>query len=113
MKYHGAVGYATTAETVPGVWKPVITERIYYGDVLSEGRRWDNGDNQLNDNLRITNKFSILADPYAYQHFQDIKYITFGGVKWKVKTISVEGRRLILNVGEEYNGCDEKNKARS
>lgn len=105
-KFYGTVGYAETVETVPGVYKNKITERNYYGNILSYGRRWDRPDDSLqqNDNLRITNKFSILADPYAYQHFHNIKYLVYGGTKWKVKDITIDGRRLIMTVGEEYNG---------
>lgn len=103
MKFHGAVGYAINVERIPGVWKPEIVERAYYGDILTNGRRWEASSDQQNDNLRITNKFSILADPYAYEHFHDIKYIVFMGVKWKVREITIDGRRLIMSVGEEYN----------
>lgn len=104
MKYYGAVGYSDTVETKPGVWENVITERNYYGDVLKNARRWDSNGEQQNDNLRITNQFSILADPYALQNFHHIKYITFMDIKWKVTEVSVEGRRLIFTIGEEYNG---------
>lgn len=103
MKFYGPVGYIKNVETLPGVWKPEVTERNYYGDILTNGRRWEASSDQQNDNLRITNKFSILADPYAYQNFHDIKYIVFMGVKWKVREITIENRRLIMSVGEEYN----------
>jgi len=107
-RFYGTVGYATNVETVPGVWRPKIVERNYYGNILSSGRRWDRADDSLqqNDNLRITNKFSILADPFAYQHYNEIRYIVYGGVKWKVRDITIEGRRLIMSLGEEYNGSE-------
>lgn len=101
MKYFGAIGYSVTEETRPGVWEESITERNYYGDVLSYVSRWDKSEYQ-NDDLRISNRFSILADPYAYEHFSGIRYITFMNVKWKVTEITVEGRRLILKVGDVY-----------
>lgn len=104
MKFYGAIGYVKNVEQVLGVWKPAeVVERNYYGDVLTNGRRLEKDADQQNDNLRITNKFSILADPYAYQNFHDIKYIVFMGVKWKVREITVDRRRLIISVGEEYN----------
>lgn len=108
MKYYGAVGYSVTTETVPGVWEEQITERYYYGDVLKSARRWEPASDQQNDNLRITNQFSIIADPFALQHFHLIRYITYAGTKWKVTEASIDGRRLILSVGDVYNGDHEE-----
>lgn len=107
MKYYGAVGYSETVETKPSVWEEVIAERYYYGDVLRNARRWDSSGEQQNDNIRITNQFSILADPYAFQNTSNIKYITYKGIKWKVVEVTQEERRLILTVGEKYNERDE------
>lgn len=107
MRYYGKVGYVTTVETRPGVWEDSeIVERPYYGEVLRYSRRWQ-GTDQLNDNLTISNQISILADPYAYEHFSDIKYIYWMNVKWKVLTIEVNYPRLILTLGEVYNENDE------
>lgn len=107
MRYYGKVGYVTTVETRPGVWEDSeIVERPYYGEVLRYSRRWQ-GTDQLNDNLTISNQISILADPYAYEHFSDIKYIYWMNVKWKVPTIEVNYPRLILTLGEVYNENDE------
>ena len=109
MKYYGAVGYLVTREVRPGVWvEDKIVERNYYGDVLRNSRRWDNSSDQQNDNLRLNNQFSILADPYALQHFNQIRYLTFMGIKWKVTEITIDGRRLICTIGEEYNGDPEE-----
>lgn len=109
MKYYGAVGYLETTKAVPGVWtEERIVERNYYGDVIKNTRRWDSSSEQQNDNLRLTNRFSILADPYALQHFNQIRYLTFMGIKWKVTEITIEGRRLICTIGEEYNGGPEE-----
>ena len=107
MRYYGKVGYVTTVETRPGVWQDSeIVERPYYGEVLRYSRRWQGAD-QLNDNLTITNQISILADPYAYEHFADIKYIYWMNTKWKVPTVEVNYPRLILTLGEVYNENDE------
>lgn len=104
MKYYGAVGYSITAETVPGKWEEKTIERNYYGDILKSGKRWEPASDQQNDNLRITDQFSIIADPFALHHFHQIRYITHVGIKWKVTEVSIGGRRLILSVGDVYNG---------
>lgn len=107
MRYYGKVGYCTTVETRPGVWVPdQIVERPYYGDVLRFNRHQQN-DGKVNDDLEIRNQISILADPYAYDHFSEIRYIIWMGVKWKVPTVEVEYPRLKLTVGGVYTENDE------
>ena len=101
-KYYGAVGYAETKETTPGVYTEDITERNYYGDVGRNVRRYQQGQN-LNDNLEIDNIVSIVADPFALAHFSQIRYVVWNGVKWKVKSVEVQYPRLILTIGGVYN----------
>ena len=57
----------------------------------------------LNDNLNISNEFSIIADPFAYENFQNMRYIVFMGAKWKITSVEVQYPRLILTVGGVYN----------
>ena len=40
-KYHGKIGFVDFVESVPGRWKPEVTERSYYGDVIDDARRID------------------------------------------------------------------------
>lgn len=108
MKYYGAVGYAETVETDPvkhpGVYEEVITERYYYGDVVRNNRRLESTGSQLNDNINISNSFSIVADPYAYQNFHAIRYLTWMGTKWRVSSVDASNPpRLTLEVGGIYN----------
>lgn len=102
-KFYGKVGYAETEETSPGVWTETITEKYYYGDVLKHYKSFDKSE-YLNDNLNINNEFSIVADPYAIDHFYKIRYIDWMGTLWKVNSVTLEYPRLILNVGGVYNG---------
>lgn len=102
-KFYGVIGYAETKKTSPGVWTEAITEKNYSGDILRNTSRWQAGEN-LNDNLTIHNRISILADPYAYQHFHAIRYIEWSGAKWKVTSVEVQRPRLILTIGGVYNG---------
>ena len=102
-KYYGAVGYSEYVETAPGVKDDVITERYYYGDVISNSRRLEQGES-LHDNVTINNQFSIIADAYAYEHFFAIRYIKWMGVAWKVSSVDVDRPRLTLTVGGVWNG---------
>lgn len=101
-KFFGAIGYAMTEETAPGVWQDKIVEHQHYGDVNRSKVQHEMA-TSLNDNLNISNEFSILADPFAYENFQNMKYITFMGAKWKITSVEVQYPRLILTVGGVYN----------
>lgn len=103
-KYHGIVGYVETVETKPGVWTQKLTERKYYGDTLRNSSNWTASTESTNDDLRLNAQISIVADAFAYQNFQFIRYIEYMGVKWKVTSIEPQRPRLILTVGGVYNG---------
>ena len=102
-KFYGSIGYAETVETSPGGWVERITERKYYGDVNRDSRRLQSA-NQLNDNINVSSEISIVADPYAYNHFHSMRYVEFMGAKWKVSTVEPKPPRLILTLGGLYNG---------
>lgn len=102
-KFYGAIGFAESVETRPGVHMEQIVERKYFGDLIRNTRRLQSAD-QLNDNINIANEISIVADPYANEHFYEMRYIEFQGVKWKVSNVEVKFPRLILTVGGLYNG---------
>lgn len=102
-KFFGVVGYVETKETAPGVWTDVVTEHQYYGDVLRNVRRLENGEN-LNDNINVNNSISIVADAYAERNFFAIKYVEWMGALWKVTNVEVQRPRLILTIGGVYNG---------
>ncbi len=102
-KFYGAIGYAVTEETKPGVWTEKITERMYYGDLTRNTRKLQSTD-QLNDNINVANEISIVADPFANENFHSMKYVEFMGAKWKIISVEVQYPRLILTVGGVYNG---------
>lgn len=102
-KFYGEVGYAISTETAPGVWVDEIVERNYRGDVLLDQRRWEPAD-QVNENINIDNKVSIMADPYMYENLDTIRYVSLYGTKWKVKSITILRPRIDIYLGGVYNG---------
>lgn len=101
-KFYGEIGYAETEETTPGVWQETITERQYFGDVLKNVIKNQSGEN-LNDDLNVENRLSIVADPYAYDHFYTMRYVKWMGALWKITSVDVQRPRLILTIGGVYN----------
>lgn len=102
-KYYGAVGYAVTKETSPGVWEEDVTERMYYGDILRNNRKLNSAD-KINDDISISNEISIVADPYAMENFHAMRYVEFMGTRWKIANVDVQFPRLVLSLGGIYNG---------
>jgi hypothetical protein len=102
-KFCGKIGYAITEDTGSGVWVERIVEREHKGDLLRNISR-SQPNNQVNDDLTINNQISILADEFAYENFQSMKYAEFMGAKWKITSAEVQRPRIILNVGGVYNG---------
>ena len=102
-KWFGKIGFAETKETIPGVWEEQITEREYFGDLTRNTRRLQSSEN-LNDNITVANEISIVADPFANQNFHAMRYVEFMGTKWKVSTVEVQYPRLLLSLGDIYNG---------
>lgn len=110
-RYSGKIGYLITVEEEingekTGICKEKYIERQAYGDVIQNYSKWDSA-NQLNDNISVNNKISIVADPFALANFQHIKYATWMKQKWKVSTIEPNYPRLILNIGGIYNDDED------
>ena len=102
-KFSGLIGYVETSETVPGIHAEVVTTRNYFGDVIRNTRRWEAGQN-LNDDLNVSNMISIVADAYANQNLQTMRFIQWMGAFWKITNVEVQRPRLILTIGGVYNG---------
>lgn len=102
-KYYGKVGYIENTETRPGVWMPTVTERPYYGDIIRNNRRLENGFS-VNDDVTLNSVVSIVSDPYALEHMFAIRYVEWMGANWKVTNVEVQSPRLLLTVGGMYSG---------
>lgn len=102
-RFFGKIGYGVTVETAPGVWKDVITEKDYYGDVIRNSRGLRESD-KVNNDLTVGNSISIVADAYANEHFFAIRYVKWAGVLWVVSDVDVQSPRLVLRLGGVYRG---------
>lgn len=104
-RFHGVVGYGESLEAPPGSGKyeDTITEASYFGDVVRNARRLQEGD-KVNDDISVQVSISIVADAYANEHFHAIRYVAWAGTLWKVSDVEVQSPRLLLRLGGKYNG---------
>lgn len=103
-KWFGKIGYAVpTKEVQPGIYRPQIIEKEYYGDITSDKRRRVTSD-EVNDTLSLNNVLSIISDPFAIENCSYIAYAKIHGCVWKVTEVEVQYPRLVLTIGGVYNG---------
>lgn len=105
-RFSGTIGFLRTEETDPenhpGVYVEVLKEKRYFGDVLSNSRRWDqNG--TLNESLVINNRISIVADSFANENIGAMRYVKLNGELWKITNVEVQRPRLIITIGGLYH----------
>lgn len=101
-RFFGKVGYAEPVRS-GGVVEDVITERSYSGDELRNTRYFATEDTVLGK-VSFQTRISILADAYALENFKDIRYVEWAGSFYYVDEVQVDRPRLILAVGDKYNG---------
>jgi hypothetical protein len=102
-RFYGRVGFGEQQESAPGVFTEVITEYLYYGDVVRDARRLSEAE-KVNKDISTSNSISIIADPWANENYFAIRFVEWGGVFWTVTEVEVQYPRLILRLGEVYNG---------
>ena len=102
-KFYGSIGYVKTVETDPGVHEPQTVEKEYSGDLLKNTGSYQSSGG-VNDNVNMSMTVSVIADPYANENFQYMKYVVFMGAKWKILNINPQYPRIQLTVGGVYNG---------
>lgn len=105
MKWYGQIGFETDRDLGDGITEPVIEEKNYYGDILNNTLR--NDDSHIVTDFKITNRISIVSDPYAMRNLHKIVYVTLmGGSKWRVSSVEMQYPRLILSIDKPYKSDD-------
>lgn len=105
MRFFGAIGYGIPQEDEYGVVTNKIVEHMHMGDITKVISRNEPAQ-QVNDNIRLSNTFSIVIDPFIRENFQYIKYVVFNGVKWAASSIMIDPDRprIIIDAGQVFNG---------
>lgn len=105
MRFYNIIGYGIPDEDEYGVVTNTIVERMHMGEVNKVVTRNEPAQ-QVNNNIRLNNTFSIVMDAFITENFQYIKYIVFNGVRWEVSSATVDPDRPRINIeaGQVYNG---------
>jgi hypothetical protein len=104
MKWHGEIGFHEEVEEERGIVVPKVIPRQFFGDVLKNSWKEVPGD-KINADLHISNRISVVANPYLSNNIHKIAYVTFSGAKWTVGDVEIDPdrpKRLILSLGPIY-----------
>lgn len=102
MKFYGVIGFVYKEQIRPGIHTQVAEEHEAYGDVLSNVRRWET-DNDINDDLIVSNQISVIASRFFCEHLGAMRYVRWNGTAWKIKSANLVRPRIILTLGGVYN----------
>lgn len=103
MRYSGKLGVSEQTEVSPGVWEEVITEHDFLGTVTSRSEAVDQGDTVL-PRYQITTTVSGLARGVGLLDNSNLRYLTYAGSRWSIRTDQTKYPKLLLYIGEEYHG---------
>lgn len=103
MRFFGEIGYGIPTKIRPGVWEDQIIGRNYYGTVQQNTITQQLSDTVLPKSVYSTS-ISVVADAYALENFTAIRYVKWAGSVWTVTSVQVNRPRLLLMLGEVYNG---------
>ena len=104
-RFYGRVGFSETSnvDQEPGVYADAVFERWYYGDVIRNAKNNREGE-FIHPDISVQNSISIVADTFIDEHFMAIRYVEWAGILWSISSVEVQSPRLILRLGEVYNG---------
>lgn len=103
-KYAGKIGFVKYVSGEHSVYTEEVTEKPYTGDVLMNNRRNENLSEKLSEDLQLNNEISIVANRFAIENFSYMRYATYLGTKWQIRSAKIESPRIILTLGGVYNG---------
>lgn len=104
-RFAGVIGYGETMEVPAGSgdWKDVVFERRYSGRVTRNSRRIQ-AEGKVNFDLSIQNSIEVVADAYARDNMNKLRYVQWRGDRWIVDEVTEQYPRLIFRLGALYNG---------
>lgn len=107
-RFAGVFGYGESQEfpeTGSGDYRDVIVERTYFGKVIRNSSRTQE-EGKVNSDLTLQNSIEIVADPYARDNMEKLRYVMWRDNRWMPDEVTeITGTpRLLIRLGTLYNG---------
>jgi hypothetical protein len=103
VRYSGVLGISGQAEVRPGIWEDVNVEVPVLG-TWEQRTEVLEGEGSVLPRYTTTTSISVPARGVGPQDNSDIRYITFKGAAWQIRTIVDQYPKLVIYIGEKYNG---------
>lgn len=105
MKYSGLAGFKEeSVEVRPGVLQNQIKELRIKGNVLNYGHYNSQTNDSTQQDVSLRNRLSVIMNPYMKKNFNNLIYVTFMNVRWSISGLTIDGNRVIIDLGGVYNG---------
>lgn len=98
MKWCGDIGFVSTQETDPGIYKKIEIDKRYKG-YTTRLRRQNKTEEVVNDSPLLDIQIRVYINPYLNENLYNIKYITYMKKKWKVSNIEIQYPQAIFTLG--------------
>ena len=72
------------------------------GDLLRTASVFQ-GTDKINENVTLQHRVSVVGDAYAFEHYFEIRWVEYQGMKWEVTMIEVVRPRILLTLGQRWN----------
>ena len=95
------VGYETQSEIAPGVWGSTVKEVRYKADLTRDIVR-STSEDKIHNDIYLNNQFAIVANTFAHQNVQFMRYVKYKGVNWRISSFEINKPRLTIYVGGVY-----------
>lgn len=109
MRWFGEIAFKDYVEEESGVWVPKLIKKNFYGDIIKASWK-ESANDKINADLHISNRLSVVADPFLQNNFHKIAYIKAYGAKWTVSDVELVYPRLTLSLGSLYLEEEEDNE---
>lgn len=103
MRYSGKLGIVEQKEVRPGIWEEVVTEEPVLG-TLEQRTGVLEGSSDVLPRYSTSTSISVPARGVGLLDNSVIRYITLKGNRWQVSSIVDQPPRIVIYVGEKYNG---------
>jgi hypothetical protein len=103
VRYFGALGLVQQSEVRPGIWEEAVTEVPVLGTVRQVTAILAGEGNVLPE-YTTTTSITVPARGVGPQDTSMIRYITYKGLRWQVRSIVDEPPRIVIYIGEVYRG---------
>lgn len=103
QRYSGKLGVIAETETSSGVWEDVVTEKDILGTIKTMTEAVETADS-VQPVYRTTTTVSVVDRGVGVMDHSSLRYLTVGGTRRVIQSVTPNYPMLDLYVGEEYHG---------